>query len=72
MNSSEYTITMPYKAFEKWQKIEQDYKKLRDDVINCLEIDEMTNEICLDVNKAIKIAKKLVPLRYQEYNYAVR
>ena len=72
MNSNEYTVTMPYKELEKWQKFEQDYKKLRDDVINCLEIDENTSEICLNKNKAIQVAKRLIPLRYQEYNYAVR
>ena len=72
MNSNEYTVTMSYKEFEKWQKIEQDYKKLRDDVINCLEIDENINEICLNADKAIQVAKRLVPLRYQEYNYGIR
>ena len=72
MNSNEYTVTMPYKEFEKWQKFEQDYKKLRDDVINCLEIDENISEVCVDKNKIIQIGKKLLPLRYQEYNYGVR
>ena len=72
MNSNEYTVIMPYKELVKWIKIEEDYKKLKKDIIDCFEIDENISEVCLNKDKTIQIGKELLPLRYGEYNYAVR
>lgn len=72
MNSSEYTVTMPYREFEKWQKTEQILKKLKNSFNNCFNVDEEKETVDVDYQKLVNLFKSISPDRYREYNYALR
>jgi hypothetical protein len=72
MNSSEYTVTMPYREFKKWQEIEQTLKELKTNFNNCFDVDEEKETVDVDYQKLVDLFKSISPERYQEYNYALR
>ena len=72
MNSSEYTVTMPFKEFKKWQELEQKFKELKINFNNCFDVDEEKETVDVDYQKLVDLFKSLSPERYREYNYALR
>ena len=68
MNYNEYTVNMPYKEFEKWQEIQKKYEQLKAEIKNCYNLD-MDNNVNIDIEKLKQIGIKLLPMRYQDYNY---
>ena len=69
MNSSEYTVTMPFREFKKWQELEQKFKQLQENIKNCYNIDEETEVVTVQITNLKNIGKELLPSRYHSYNY---
>ena len=69
MNTSKYTITMTYSDLLKWQKLEQDFNKLKTSLIECFNINEDNNSVQVNITNLKNIGKSLLPDRYQEFNY---
>ena len=69
MNSSEYTVTMPFKEFKRWQELEQKFKQLQENIKNCYNIDEETEVVTVQITNLKNIGKELLPGRYHSYNY---
>lgn len=70
MNCNDYTITMPYKEFKKWQSVETELNTIKDYIISCYNAQD--NDIMyIDVTKLKNAGKnlKLLPTRYENYNY---
>lgn len=72
MNNSEYTITMPYREFEKCQKLEKDYKNFKTIFESCFKVDELKETVDVESKDLIKLFKNISPERFKEYNFAVR
>ena len=72
MNNNEYTVTMPYKEFEKWQKMEEEYKDLKSKFEVCFKVDELERTVDVQSQDLIKLFKKISPTRFEDYNYAIR
>ena len=69
MNTNKYTVTMTYSDLLKWQKLEQDFNKLKTSLIECFNINEDNNSIQVNIINLKNIGKSLLPDRYQEFNY---
>ena len=69
MNTSKYTVTMTYSDLLKWQKLEQDFNKLKTSLIECFNINEDNNSIQVNIINLKNIGKNLLPDRYQDFNY---
>ena len=69
MNTSKYTVTMTYSDLLKWQKLEQDFNKLKTSLIECFNINEDNNSVQVNITNLKNIGKSLLPDRYQEFNY---
>ena len=69
MNTSKYTVTMTYSDLLKWQKLEQDFNKLKTSLIECFNINEDNNSVQVNIINIKNIGKNLLPDRYQEFNY---
>ena len=69
MNTSKYTVTMTYSDLLKWQKLEQDFNKLKTSLIECFNINEDNNSVQVNITNLKNIGKNLLPDRYQEFNY---
>lgn len=69
MNTSKYTVTMTYSDLLKWQKLEQDFNKLKTSLIECFNINEDNNSVQVNITNLKNIGKNLLPDRYQDFNY---
>ena len=69
MNTSKYTVTMTYSDLLKWQKLEQDFNKLKTSLIECFNINEDNNSVQVNITNLKNIGKSLLPDRYQDFNY---
>lgn len=69
MNSNEYTVTMPFKEFKRWQKTEQEFEELKNKIKKCYNIDEENEVVTVQITNLKNIGKELLPARYHSYNY---
>ena len=60
---------MTYSDLLKWQKLEQDFNKLKTSLIECFNINEDNNSVQVNITNLKNIGKNLLPDRYQEFNY---
>lgn len=68
MRENDYTVTIPYSDFKKFQKIKADKERLEEQIISCFNPAE-GDIVNVDVTKLMNIGKTLLPSRYQENNY---
>ena len=78
MKKSEITVSMPMTTFEELEQYKKKYQELQDELKSCFNTQlvdtAVSSSIDFDVIKALNIAKKTLPVKYNGIyiNYSVR
>ena len=72
MNSHECTVTIPYREFVKWIKMEEDFESFKSKFETCFKVDELEKSVDIQYQDLIKLFKEISPTRFGDYNYGIR